>query len=147
MITTSNEVFIAASAHRIFELASATERWPQILPHYRSVKVLQERGTHRVVEMSAWRDLIPVRWVAQQWNDARRPGIRFRHIAGWTKGMDVEWQFEPLDGGTRVRIVHALDFQFPFARKFIARHVIGDFFVRNIAGKTLGRMKQLAERA
>jgi ribosome-associated toxin RatA of RatAB toxin-antitoxin module len=145
MMTTSNELFIAASPQRIFELAAATERWPKILPHYRSVKVLQQNGVERVVEMSAWRDVFPVHWVAQQWNDERRPQIRFRHIYGWTKGMDVEWQFEPVAGGTRVRIVHALDFQFPIARKFLAKHVIGDFFVHNIAGKTLRRIKQLAE--
>jgi len=146
MITTSNEVFIAASAQRIFELASATERWPSILPHYRCVNILQEDGAQRTVEMFARRDFIPVYWVAQQWNDARQPHIRFRHVRGWTKGMDVEWHFESLAGGTRVRIVHALDFQFPIAREFLGKHVIGNFFVHNIATKTLGCIKQLAER-
>jgi len=144
---TSNEIVIAAPPQRVFELAAATERWPAILPHYRSVRVLEQNGSQRVVAMSAWRDLIPVRWVARQWNDPVRPLIRFHHIGGWTKGMDVEWQFERIEGATRVRIVHWLNFQFPVAREFLGRHVVGDFFVHNIAGKTLQRMKQLAENA
>ena len=144
---TSNEIVIAAPPERIFELASRTERWPAILPHYRSVRVLEENGAQRVVAMSAWRDLIPVRWVAQQWSDSRRPLIRFHHIGGWTKGMDVEWRFERTEAGTRVRILHWLDFQFPVAREFLGRRVVGDFFVHNIAAKTLRRIKQLAEDA
>jgi len=146
MMTTSNEIFIAAPPGRIFDLAARTERWPQILPHYRSVRVLEGDEVQRVVEMSAWRDFIPVRWVAQQWNDEGGPHIRFRHIAGWTKGMEVQWQFERDREGTRVRILHELDFQFPFAREFLGRYVVGDFFVHNIAAKTLARMKDLAER-
>ncbi len=142
---TSNEIFIVAPAERIFEIAACTERWPAILPHYRSVRILDQNGMQRVVEMAAWRDFIPVRWVAQQWNDSSVPRIRFHHVRGWTKGMDVEWRFESEAGGTRVKILHDLDFQFPFARRFLGQHVVGDFFVHDIAGKTLKRMKQLAE--
>jgi len=142
---TSNEVLIAASPERVYELAAHTERWPAILPHYRSVRVLAEHGSQRVVEMAAWRNFIPVRWVAQQWNDSVVPRIRFHHIRGWTAGMNVEWQFEPVAAGTRVRILHELDFAFPVARKFLGQHVVGGFFVHDIAGKTLKRMKQLAE--
>ena len=142
---TTNEVLIAAPPERIFELAAKTERWPAILPHYRSVRVLQEQGCERVVEMAAWRDFIPVRWTAKQWNDSSVPRIRFHHIRGWTSGMDVEWQFEAQGEATRVRIVHELDFHFPVARKFLGEHVVGEFFVHDIAGKTLKRMKQLAE--
>ena len=142
---TMNEVFIGAPAERVYDLAAHTERWPVILPHYRSVRIIEQRESQRLVEMAAWRDFIPVRWVAKQWNDGAIPRIRFQHVAGWTKGMDVEWQFERLDGGTRVQIVHELDFRFPIASRFLGQHVVGEFFVHDIAGKTLKRMKQLSE--
>lgn len=147
MTHTRNEIFIAAPTERIFPYASATERWPEYLPHYRYVNVLERHGDARVVEMSAWRDVFPVRWTAQQWNDPKTPSIRFHHIAGWTKGMDVEWSFEPRAGGTLVSIEHELDFQFPVAADFLGRYVVGGFFVHDIAGKTLARIKALAERA
>lgn len=147
MTQTQNEIFIRAPAARIFELASRTERWPEILPHYRSVRVVAGDARRRTVEMAAWRDFLPVRWTAVQHNDAQRLHIAFHHTAGWTKGMDVEWLFEERDGGTRVQIVHELEFEFPFFAAFLGRHVVGNFFVHDIARKTLARMKALAEDA
>ncbi|MDP9017048.1 MAG: SRPBCC family protein [Candidatus Eremiobacteraeota bacterium] len=147
MIQTSNEIFIGASAEKIFSFAAATDRWPVILPHYRYVRVLAGDEHTRTLQMSAWRTMIPVQWTAQQWNDPQKPSIHFRHIAGWTKGMEVEWRFEPRRDGTLVTIIHNLEFQFPFAADTIGKHIVSDFFVHDIAGKTLARIKQLAEHA
>lgn len=140
-----NNIIIAAPAQRIYALAAATERWPQILPHYRYVRVLESHGARRTVEMGARRGRIPVRWRAEQINDPVRPHVGFRHVAGWTKGMEVQWLFEPVEGGTRVTIEHVLDFQFPIAARFIGKHVIGAFFVHSIANATLACIKSLAE--
>lgn len=145
MTTTSNSVVMFAPAQTIYRLAAATERWPEILPHYRYVRVLEQRESSRIVEMSAWRGRIPIRWTAEQTNDPERPHIAFHHIAGWTRGMDVEWTFERADGGTLVRIEHRLDFRFPVAREWLGRHVVCDFFVHHVAGKTLAVMKRLSE--
>lgn len=94
MIETRNDMLIEAPVERIFSFASDTERWPEILPHYRFVRTLRSDARSSIVEMSAMRNFIPVRWTAQQWNDAVTPAIRFHHVAGWTRGMDVEWRFE-----------------------------------------------------
>jgi ribosome-associated toxin RatA of RatAB toxin-antitoxin module len=145
MTTASNSIVMLAPAQAIYRLASATERWPEILPHYRRVRVLEERGASRIVEMAAWRGRIPIRWIAEQTSDPERPHIAFRHIAGWTRGMDVEWTFEPAGAGTLVRIEHRLDFRFPVAREWLGRHVVCDYFVHYVAGKTLAVMKDLAE--
>jgi hypothetical protein len=61
--------------------------------------------------------------------------------------LDVQWIFEPAPGGTRVRIEHRLAFRFPIAAEWLGEHVVGDFFVKDVARKTLARMKQLAEAA
>ena len=147
MIETRNDILIEAPAQRIFSLASDTERWPQILPHYRYVRTLRDDGSSSIVEMSAMRDFIPVRWTARQWNDAAKPAIYFHHIAGWTRGMEVEWRFEPRGNATLVTIIHQLEFAFPLAPDFIGKHVVSDFFVHHIASKTLRRIKALAEHA
>jgi ribosome-associated toxin RatA of RatAB toxin-antitoxin module len=140
-----NAIVVAAPAERIYRLASATESWPEYLPHYRYVRVLEERGASRLVEMAARRDWIPIRWVAEQFNDPERPTIRFRHVRGWTRGMEVEWHFEPVEGGTRVTIEHRLNFRFPVASAWLGEHVVCGFFVDDVARKTLARMKALAE--
>ncbi|MBV8367386.1 MAG: SRPBCC family protein [Candidatus Eremiobacteraeota bacterium] len=145
MTVTRNTLEIAAPAEKVYALASATERWPQILPHYRYVRVLAENGPTRLVAMSAWRDVFPVRWVAEQTNDPAGPHIAFKHVRGWTRGMDVEWLFERFAGGTRVTIEHRLRFAFPFAAEWLGRHVVSDYFIHGVAAQTLARMKTLAE--
>ncbi|MDQ6826554.1 MAG: SRPBCC family protein [Candidatus Eremiobacteraeota bacterium] len=143
---TCNEITIAAPPGKIFAYASLTQNWPQYLPHYRFVRVLRRDEDEQIVEMAAWRGFLPVRWIARQRNDSRRPAIFFHHIAGWTKGMDVEWSFQVVGGKTLVSIEHRLNFRFPFAADYLGKRVVGDFFVHDIASKTLARMKTLAER-
>ena len=140
-----NEITIAAPAERIYRLAAQTERWPEILPHYRSVRVLARHGRSRTVAMAAWRDLLPISWVAEQTDDPQTPLIRFHHVRGWTRGMDVEWRFTAAGGGTRVTIEHRLQFAFPVAAAWLGKHVVGEFFVAAVARKTLARIKALAE--
>jgi uncharacterized membrane protein len=142
---TRNVIEIAAPARAVYALASATEKWPEILPHYRYVRVLEDRGATRVVAMGAWQDVFPIRWVAEQTNDPDRPHIAFRHVRGWTRGMDVEWIFEEFARGTRVTLEHRLKFLFPVASEWIGKHVVSDYFVHGVAAKTLARMKVLAE--
>jgi ribosome-associated toxin RatA of RatAB toxin-antitoxin module len=141
-------VDINAPAAAIYELAQDVARWPQILPHYRWVRVLQERDDTRTVEMAARRGFIPVRWKALQRCDRREPRISFRHLSGWTKGMEVAWRFEPAGERTRVTIVHHLDYsRFGPGGEWFGRRIIGDYFIQSIAGRTLARMKELAEAA
>lgn len=139
-----NEIVIDAPASRIFDRASATDRWPEILPHYRYVRTLSSDGTRSIIEMAARRPFgsprigIPVRWRAEQINDPALPEIFFRHLGGWTKGMRVYWRFSPAEnGGTLVRIDHEL--RSPLA-PLIAR-----FFIDPIATWTLQTMKHLCE--
>ena len=144
MIHAQRSVDIAASPHEIYALAQDVARWPAMLPHYRWVRVLREESGRRVVEMAARRDWIPVRWTAMQTLDERTPRIGFVHLSGWTKGMEVWWSFEPVGMGTRVTITHDMQNR-PLFGEWFGRRVIGDYFIQSIAGRTLARMKQLAE--
>ncbi len=145
MTITRNTVEIAAAPQTVYALGAATERWPQILPHYRYVRVLEDRGATRIVAMSAWQDVFPIRWVAAQTNDSATPHIAFRHLRGWTRGMDVEWIFESTGGGTRVTIEHRLQFAFPVAAAWLGKHLVSGYFIHGVAAKTLARIKALAE--
>jgi ribosome-associated toxin RatA of RatAB toxin-antitoxin module len=144
---TTNSVQIAAPPERIYALAAATENWPRILPHYRYVRVLERHGATQVVAMGARQDVFPIGWVAEQTNDPRTPHIAFRHVRGWTRGMEVEWTFTPVAGGTRVTIEHRLQFLFPVAGAWLGKHLVSGYFIHGVAAKTLARIKQLVEAA
>jgi len=147
---TTNELTIAAPPEAVFALAAATERWPAILPHYRRVRRIRGDDRAKVVEMAAWRDFglfrYPVRWTAEQVNLPEQLRIRFKHVRGISRGMDVEWRLTATPGGTHVVIWHEFHSNLPLVGEFFARRIVGQLFVANIAGKTLRRIKQLAER-
>jgi uncharacterized membrane protein len=144
-VHTETAIIMQASAQTIYRLASAVERWPEILPHYRRVRVLHDDGACRLIEMAAMRDVIPVSWQAEQCRFPDEPRITFRHVRGVTTGMEVEWRFQPFQGGVRVAILHDLTLGWPLIGGLVAERIIGPFFIANIAGKTLQRIKQLAE--
>jgi len=64
-----------------------------------------------------------------------------------TAGMDVEWTFESIPRGTRVRIVHVWNGPpLPLIGLIAARLVIGPVFVHGIASRTLAGLASAAER-
>lgn len=146
---TETKIFIKADLMTVYQYGATTERWPEILPHYRWVYLLDQEGDSKLVEMAANRNFgivnWPVRWWAAQTNFDDEPRIKFTHVGGVTKGMDVEWLFVEKDGGVEVTIVHDLDLKWPIIGGFAANCVIGPLFVDAIAGKTLARVKELAE--
>lgn len=133
---------IDAPAGRVFAAAADVERWPAILPHYRWVRMLERRTGGGVVEMAAWRPFGPLNyptwWVSEMWVDHAARRVRYRHIRGITRGMDVEWRVEQGGGGTDVTIVHQWEGPaWPLIRRPAAEWVIGPVFVHGIASRTL----------
>ena len=139
---------VRADAATIFRLVADVEAWPRLLPHYRRVTVLQQDGPeHRIVEMRARRDVIPVGWTAEQRVFPSEPRITFTHIAGITRGMRVAWTFAPEPDGTLVvRVWHCFCPNWPLVPDWLVRLVIGRFFVDHIAGQTLRCLAHEASR-
>ena len=146
-MNTANEVTMHGDLDAIVKLAGDTERWPVVLPHYRWVTLLEGGGDRKTVEMAARRGRFPVKWRAIQTidRDGETPIIRFRHIGGVTKGMDVAWTFNVKPGSVVVRIDHAFDPPWPVVGNMIANGIIGPHFVEAIAGKTLNTIKAIVE--
>jgi ribosome-associated toxin RatA of RatAB toxin-antitoxin module len=142
---TENSIAIRGDIDHIFAMASAVEAWPELLPHYRWVKVLSGNDTERVVEMAAHRDGFPVRWTARQRLDRATYQIHFTHIRGISRGMVVTW-FLVSDGPlVQVRIVHDLTWHWPIIGPLVTQYIIGELFVKNIATKTLRTIKHHIE--
>lgn len=142
---TETAVRIAGSQEAIFGYAARVEDWPRLLPHYRSVRVVAASGNERVVEMRARRNRIPVWWWARQVILPAERRIRFTHLRGVTRGMEVEWRFTPAAGSVLVTIVHDLSLRWPLVGRVVAERIIGPMFVEPIAGATLRRIKMLVE--
>lgn len=148
---TLDEQIVRAPVGRIFELARDVERWPTYLPHYRYVRFgAQDGHGGGIVDMSANRPFGPVGWPTY-WRSLMEvrpevPVVRFRHVAGITTGMDVEWSFEPIRDGTHVRILHVWNGPgWPLIGHFAATVVIGPVFVHGIASRTLAGLARVAE--
>lgn len=144
--------FVKAPWRTIFRLARNVEKWPAHLPHYRYVRFRRKAGDGGgIVEMSADRPFGPVGWptwwVSEMAVDEGAPTIRFRHIEGITKGMDVEWSFRAASGGTEVTIVHVWDGPpLPLIGIPAATMVIGPVFIHGIASRTLAGLAVAAEK-
>lgn len=128
----------------IFETAANLELWPKILPHYRYIRFLAREADRNVVVMAARRSGIPISWTSEQIIDRDRFEIRFVHLKAWTKGMHVVWTFSEAGDGVRVTISHDLRFRIPVLAPIVSP-IIGDFFIGNVANKTLRCMKAYVE--
>jgi hypothetical protein len=145
---TETSADIRGPLSRIVALATDVERWPELLPHYRWVTLLDGGGDRKVVAMAARRGRIPVRWRAVQKIDrtGATPIVRYRHIWGVTRGMEVAWTFAETPEGVHVAIRHEFRPPWPVVGDYIADRIIGPLFVEAIAGRTLDVIKQTVER-
>jgi len=128
----------------IFETAANLELWPKILPHYRYIRFLERGANRNIVVMAARRSGIPISWTSEQIIDRSRLEIHFHHLKAWTKGMRVVWTFSDTPDAVMVEISHDLQFRIRLLAP-IVNLVIGDFFIHNIANKTLRCMKAYIE--
>lgn len=144
---TENRIVIHGDKARIFAIAADIASWPRVLPHYRWVRVRSDDGRVKQAEMAARRGRFPVKWQTAQVVLPDENRILFFHTGGVTRGMYVEWNLRDNDAGDGVcvSIAHELTYPFPPATGWFARFVVGDLFVRHIAGLTLARIKTIVE--
>lgn len=148
---TLDEATVRAPVEEMFRLAREVEQWPAWLGHYRRVHFRRRAADGGgIVEMSANRPFgavnWPTWWLSEMSVDPSRPAVRFRHVGGVTRGMDVEWSFERRPGGVHVRLLHAWDGpRWPLVGVLAATLVIGPVFIHGIASRTLAGLAREAE--
>ena len=149
---TVDRIRVHAPFARVFSVASSVTRWPAILPHYRWVRVL-DGG---LVEMAAWRHFgafkYPTWWISEMNVDRPAGEIRYRHVRGITRGMEVAWRLVEVggdsEGGVEVEIVHTWRGPtWPLIGRLAANLVIGPVFIHGIASRTLAGIKRATEGA
>jgi ribosome-associated toxin RatA of RatAB toxin-antitoxin module len=141
---TENSIEIRGDVKRIFRVAAQVDKWPDILPHYRWVRVLQRKKRRTTVEMAARRGRIPVSWAAVQ-EVFPYERITYKHIKGFTTGMDVTWSFKPVQERVQVVITHDFSLAWPLVGSFVSKYIVGALFVKPIASRTLRHIKLTVE--
>jgi ribosome-associated toxin RatA of RatAB toxin-antitoxin module len=113
MIKVENAIYIKAKMERVFSVVSDFEAWPQFVPMYKEVKVVERKDSKMVIERKGdvggrevfWRsevELIPPDL------------IRSRQVIGPIPDMEIEWRFEEVEEGTEVRVLHLFNSKTPF---------------------------------
>jgi ribosome-associated toxin RatA of RatAB toxin-antitoxin module len=145
---TSNVIVINAPLERIFEVAADLPRWPDFLSHYRYNRFLSEMPWGGIVKMSAVRTIIPTTWISEYRVEREVPQLYFKHLksaCNATRGMIVVWHFTPTPEGVRVEITHDLELHWPLIGGFVAKYIVGFFFIHHIASLTLAGLKRKVE--
>ena len=141
---------IHASLSQVFAAAADVERWPELLSHYRWVRMLDRRKDGGLVEMAAWRPFglvsYPTWWVSEMTVDWDTPAVYYKHVRGITTGMDVQWRFVRMDTSVKVSIIHEWNGPaWPLIGAAAAEVVIGPVFISGIASRTLAGIKRHVE--
>jgi ribosome-associated toxin RatA of RatAB toxin-antitoxin module len=150
-MNTTNRIQISGDFDRLFSLAADIARWPEILPHYRYVTVLEKQGTDLKAVMAARHRGLPLWWKTTLRPRRHEKRIYFTHIGGITKGMEVYWSFEPVGDSCNgptwlVQIHHEFNPAWPrVIGPWFAEKIVGGMFVQQVANKTLQRMKEISE--
>ena len=147
-----DEIVTTAPPDLVYQVAADVERWPDILPHYRRVRMLERYPAGGgIVDMSAYRPFPgfrwPTWWTSEMRLDREKLEVHYRHIRGVTRGMNVVWQVKPVGKGTHINLVHEWDGPgWPLIGRTAASLVILPVFVHGIAALTLAGVSREAER-
>jgi aromatase len=107
---TDNAVVIDAPLEFVWERMNDVENWPNLFTEYASAEILERDGdtvqfrltTHPDPEYDGqvWT------WVSERTVDADAHTVKAHRIeTGVFEYMNIEWYFEPADGGTRMQWV------------------------------------------
>ena len=143
-VRTENSILIKAPLEKIFETTSNLLLWPEVLPHYRWIRILRYGDDGLIVKMAARRGCLPIQWTSRFQADPHARELRFEHLKAFTRGMQVLWTYTPTPEGVRVTISHTMDRASALGRWF-AHRVLGEMFIRPVATRTLAHFKQYLE--
>lgn len=149
---TLDRIIVWAPIDRVFAIAAGVDRWPEFLDHYRWVRFHERRADGGLVEMAAWRPfgrfLYPTWWLSEMAILPHEHVVRYRHVQGITRGMDVEWRLVAAHDRVEINIVHEwAGPRWPLIGRVAANRVIGPVFIHHIASRTLAGVKRKAETA
>jgi aromatase len=105
---TDNQIVIAAPLDLTWEMTNDVESWPQLFSEYASAEILERKGNmvrfrltmHPDDDGNIWS------WVSERVTDRKSRKVKAHRVeTGPFEYMDIEWMYEEVPGGTRMRWV------------------------------------------
>ncbi|MFH0775444.1 MAG: SRPBCC family protein [bacterium] len=141
MIKVENTIYIKAKRDMVFSVVSDFEAWPQFIPTYKEVKVIERKGNKMVIERKGSVGGREVLWKSEA--ELFPPDlIKSRQIVGPIPDMEIEWLFEDLGEETRIRLIHSFHYKKPPLIGWVIGRLIVKRVVSAMAQKTLEAIKK-----
>ena len=107
---TDNSIVIDAPLDVVWELLNDVENWPKLFTEYANAEILERRGNTTQFRLTTFPDPeydgTVWTWVSERTVDPETHSVKAHRIeTGPFEFMNIEWTFEPAEGGTRVRWV------------------------------------------
>jgi aromatase len=105
---TDNSIVINAPIDKVWEITNDVENWPNLFTEYAEANILERDGnTVRFrLTMHPDKDGKVWSWVSERTSDPTTRTVKAHRIeTGPFEYMNIEWYYEPADGGTKMRWV------------------------------------------
>jgi aromatase len=107
-VRTDNSIWIEAPLELVWDLTNDVESWPNLFTEYAEAKILERKGNTVAFRLSMHPDENGKvwSWVSERTIDPVTHSVKARRVeTGPFEFMNIEWYYEPADGGTRMRWV------------------------------------------
>jgi aromatase len=105
---TENEVVIAAPLDDVWRLTNDVESWPDLFTEYAQATILEREGDSVLFRLTMHPDENGKvwSWVSRRTADAASHTVKAQRVeTGPFEYMNIEWTYEAVPGGTRMRWV------------------------------------------
>lgn len=105
---TDNEIVINAPLDLVWDITNDVENWPNLFTEYAEAKILERDGDTIRFRLSMHPDPNGKvwSWVSQRTSDRDACKVNAHRVeTGPFEFMNIEWDYEPVDGGTKMRWV------------------------------------------
>ncbi|MEW6606211.1 MAG: SRPBCC family protein [bacterium] len=144
MIQTKNTIIINKDIDKVFEIATDFERYPEFIPTYKKVKIIEKNADNIIIERSGmaggkeitWRSLVKLE---------KNKSITAEQLAGPIPGMKIEWLFEEVGNTTKITLIHNFEYKkIPLIGPIIGKFIVAKI-VYKMADDTLKAIKNRVE--
>ncbi len=105
---TDNSIVISAPLDLVWEITNDVENWPDLFTEYSEAKILERNGNTILFRLSMHPDENGKvwSWVSERTSDPETHTVKSHRVeTGPFEHMNIEWYYEPVEGGTRMRWV------------------------------------------
>lgn len=107
-VRTDNSIVINAPLEMVWTITNDVEGWPGLFTEYAQAEILERQGNTVIFRLSMHPDENGKiwSWVSERTTDPVTHLVRARRVeTGPFEFMNIEWYYEPVEGGTRMRWV------------------------------------------